>query len=300
MSLPIPNSHSNFRSTSRSEFLHARGLRHHLRRWGAPDRPILFLGHGYLDVSATFEPLVAALMAQTDGRWQVIAPDWRGFGHTEWPQDGYWFQDYVADLEAIVDHYSATAPLTLIGHSMGAQIVSLYAGLRPARVEKLLLLDAVTLPDMPSERAPKRFRRWLDQLREPLSERSYPSLEFLAERVRLQHPQLNPEHARFVARCWSREDGRGRITLCADPKHRRHGPGLYHAADSNAVWREITADTIFIDAGRSQLTIPPEQRAARAECFRRHRVEVIADAGHMLHFDAPAETAARIAAFLAS
>ena len=83
--------------TSRSEFLRVRGLRYHLRRWGDARLPLLFLGHGFLDVSATFEPLVAPLL----DRWQVIAPDWRGFGHTEWPQEGYWFHDYVADLEAI-------------------------------------------------------------------------------------------------------------------------------------------------------------------------------------------------------
>ncbi len=109
--------------TSRSEFLHARGLRHHIRRWGPADAEPLFLGHGYLDVSATFEPLAAELVRLGAGRWQVLAPDWRGFGDSEWPQDGYWFQDYVADLDAIVDHYAPGSALTLIGHSMGAQLV---------------------------------------------------------------------------------------------------------------------------------------------------------------------------------
>lgn len=259
---------------------------------------MIFLGHGFLDVSATFEPLVAALLDATQGRYQVLAPDWRGFGHTEWPQDGYWFQDYVADLDAIVQHYSPEAALRLVGHSMGAQIVSLYAGLRPARVDKLVMLDAITLPDMPSAQAPKRFRRWLDQLHEVPRERSYPSFEELASRVQRQHPQLSDEHALFVARCWGREDGRGRITLCADPKHHRHGPGLYHADDSCAVWREITADTLFLDAGKSQFPSPQDLRSARVDCFGRHRIEVLADAGHMLHFDAPVDTAQRIAAFL--
>lgn len=289
---------TSYRSSSRSDFLRARGIRHHIRRWGVADRPMVFLGHGFLDVSATFEPLVAALLEASGGRFQVLAPDWRGFGHTEWPQDGYWFHDYVADLEAIVDHFSPAAPLHLIGHSMGAQIVSLYAGLRPARVDKLVLLDGITLADMPSSLAPKRFRHWLDQVKETSRLRRYPSFDDLATRVQRQHPQLSTEQAQFVARCWGREDGHGRITLCADPKHHRHGPGLYHAEDSNAVWREVTADTLFIDAGRSQFQMPPEMRAARVDCFRRHAVDVIADAGHMLHFDAPVETARRIAAFL--
>ena len=34
--------------------------------------------------------------------WHAIAPDWRGFGRSEWQPHGYWFADYVADLEALV------------------------------------------------------------------------------------------------------------------------------------------------------------------------------------------------------
>ncbi|GAC1631935.1 MAG: alpha/beta hydrolase [Nevskia sp.] len=284
---------------SRSDFLRARGIRHHLRRWGDPAAPMLFLGHGFLDVSATFQPLVEALLEFTAGRWQVLAPDWRGFGGTEWPQDGYWFHDYVADLEAILDHYApAGAALTLIGHSMGSQIMSLYAGLRPARVARLVILDGISLPDMPSTLAPKRFRHWLDQLQQSVPERVYPSFEDLAGRVRRTHPQVSEAQALFIARCWGREDGRGRITLCADPKHRLNGPGLYHAADSEAVWRQVTAETLFVEAGKSQFAMDSAQRTARCGCFRRRRVEVLAEAGHMLHFDAPRETARLIADFL--
>ena len=36
------------------------------------------------------------------GDWYVLAPDWRGFGLSATPQDGYWFADYVADLDALV------------------------------------------------------------------------------------------------------------------------------------------------------------------------------------------------------
>mgnify|MGYP001120972125 CR=1 FL=1 len=32
----------------------------------------------------------------------MLAPDWRGFGLSEAPQDGYWFLDYTADLDALV------------------------------------------------------------------------------------------------------------------------------------------------------------------------------------------------------
>ena len=281
---------------STSEYIRVRELRYHIRRWGDPAAPAVFLLHGFLDVSATWQPVAEGLLP----RFQVLAPDLRGFGHTEWPQDGYWFQDYVADLEAILDHYSPGAPVLLVGHSMGAQIVSLFAGLRPARVKKLACLDGLFLPDMEPALVTKRFRRWLDELKDLPQQKTYPSFEELAARIRKQHPDLPPERALFVARCWGYEDGHGRIALCADPKHRLSGPGLYRNEESMAIWREITAPTLFVDGELSQFgkAISPEEAARRRACFRDHRAVTVARGTHMLHFSAPEETARALAAFL--
>jgi pimeloyl-ACP methyl ester carboxylesterase len=281
---------------SRSDFIRVRELRYHVRRWGDPAAPAVFLLHGFLDVSATWQPVAEGLLP----KFQVLAPDLRGFGHTEWPADGYWFQDYVGDLEAIVDHYSPSAPVLLVGHSMGAQIVSLFAGLRPARVKKLACLDGLFLPDMESALAPKRFRRWLDELKDLPQQKTYPSFDDLAGRIARQHPDLPPGRADFVARCWGREDGHGRIALCADPKHRLAGPGLYRNEESMAIWREITAPTLFVDAGLSQFrkAISAEETARRRACFRDPRAVTVERGTHMLHFSAPEETARALAAFL--
>jgi pimeloyl-ACP methyl ester carboxylesterase len=61
--------------------------------------------HGWMDVSVSFQFLVDAF--QKD--WHVVAPDWRGYGLTEWPQDGYCFPDYVGDLDAIARQLSPEA-----------------------------------------------------------------------------------------------------------------------------------------------------------------------------------------------
>jgi pimeloyl-ACP methyl ester carboxylesterase len=281
---------------SRSEFLRVRGLRYFIRRWGDPKAPVIFLLHGWLDVSATWQFVAEGLLP----KFQVLAPDWRGFGYSEWPQDGYWFQDYVGDFEAIADHYSPKQPMKVVGHSMGGQIASLYAGLRPARTEKLVLLDSLFLPDMEMKLAAKRFARWLDELKAPPEQKTYESFAQLAERVRKQHPDLPPERADFVARCWGREDGHGRVSLCADPKHRMGGPGLYHADESVAVWKNITAPTLFVDAGKSAFgkAIPPEEIRRRRACFPGAKELRIESGTHMLHFSAPEETARAIDGFM--
>ncbi len=285
-------------SNSTSEFIHVRGLRCHLRRWGDPAAPRIFLLHGWLDVSATWQYVAQGLLPH----FQVLCPDWRGFGHSEWPQDGYWFQDYVGDLEAIADHYSPGEPILLVGHSMGGQVASLYAGLRPARVAKLVCLDSLFLPDMEMGLITKRFRAWLDELKELPEQKYYSSFEDLAVRVRKQHPELSPERALFVAHCWGREDGRGRISLCADPKHRMRGPGLYHIEESLAIWREVSAPTLFLDGGKSPFikAITPEETRRRRACFRNHQEAQIENGSHMLHFSVPEETADHIGRFLAS
>ena len=80
---------------SRSEFLAVRGLRYHVRHWGDADAPKLFMLHGWMDVSASFQFVVDCLQ----GEWHVIAPDWRGFGLTDCSgADTYWFADYIGDL----------------------------------------------------------------------------------------------------------------------------------------------------------------------------------------------------------
>src|SRR5262245_32313673 len=71
----------NPRDDSRSEFLRIRGLRYHVRRWGPPDAPLIVAAHGWMDTSATFDRVARELAP----RFQVLMPDWRGFGYTEWP-----------------------------------------------------------------------------------------------------------------------------------------------------------------------------------------------------------------------
>lgn len=270
-----------------SEFVSIRGLRYHVRGWGPGNAPLLLLVHGWLDVSATFTPVAEALAA---AGLCVRIPDWRGFGETEWPQDGYWFPDYVADLDALVDHYAPEAqPVFLAGHSMGSTVAAHYAGLRPERVSRLAILDGLFLPDGDPKTIVRRYRRWLDRVKTPAEVPEYKSFEELAGRVLKRNPKLGPERAAFVARCWARQDADGLVRLQSDPRHLLDMPRTYLQAESDAMWSEITADTLFIDGGDSIFlkSLPADEIARRRTQFRAQRQVSIPGAGHMLHFDAP-------------
>ena len=74
----------------------------HLRRWGpAPSamrRPVVLL-HGCQDTGDTFQFLVD----EFERDWPLAALDWRGFGRSDWAPDGYWFPEYLADLDALLE-----------------------------------------------------------------------------------------------------------------------------------------------------------------------------------------------------
>jgi pimeloyl-ACP methyl ester carboxylesterase len=131
---------------SRSEYLDLPKLRLHIRRWGNPKAPTLFLLHGWMDVSASFQFVVDEL--QQD--WNIVAPDWRGFGPSEWLGRPYFFAEHLGDLEAILNHYAPTGQVRLAGHSMGGILACLYAGIRPERVEKLITLEGFGIAPTPA------------------------------------------------------------------------------------------------------------------------------------------------------
>ena len=97
--------------------------------------------------------------------------------------------------------------MNLVGHSLGGNVAALYAGIRPERVAKLVNLEGFGMPPTRPEQAPKRYARWLEELREPPQLRPYASFAALADRLQQGNPRLTRERAEFLARHWGREEG---------------------------------------------------------------------------------------------
>ncbi|MEJ7804837.1 MAG: alpha/beta hydrolase [Telluria sp.] len=288
---------------SRSEFLTVRGLRTHVRHWGREGAPKLFMVHGWMDVAASFQFVVDCLQ----GDWHVIAPDWRGFGLSERTHsDTYWFPDYVADLDVMLEHYSPGEAVNLLGHSMGGNVVSLYAGVRPERVRRLVNLEGFGLQSTLPEQAPKRYAKWLAELREPPTLRSYPSRQAVAERLQKTNPRLHDARADFLSQHWAAENAAGEWEILGDPAHKKPSPSLYRVEEVLACWKQITAPVLWVEAEDTNMWLwmgpKPE---ARIEIDRRlsHIANVSArmmpDAGHMLHHDQPELLARMLEQFLA-
>lgn len=282
---------------SQSSFHQIRGLRFHLRRWpGNGSGPIKLLLHGWLDLSATWQRMVEALPPD----WTILAPDQRGFGLSQGSGDTYWFYDYLGDLDGLINELALDEPVDLIGHSMGSQVAALYAGVRPEKIRRLVALDGFYLPRQDPKNAPRQLRNWLDDLRKPATPKRYPDLDTLARKIASRQPGLDEEAARFVADCWAEKQPDGNWALLGDPRHRQRGALLYRDEEARAIFSQVRAPTLILDGAKSHLSHASdrEHRRARLDCFSQRKELVIADAGHMLHFDAPETTAAHITDFL--
>ncbi len=284
---------------SQSVFVQIRGLRYHCRCWGDEKAPKLFMLHGWMDVSASFQFLVDALRRD----WRVIAPDWRGFGLSEWAKgDGYWFPDYFADLDRLLEHFQPSSPATLIGHSMGGNVAAMYAGIRPERVAKLVNLEGFGLTGTRAEKAPERYARWLAELGEKPGFRDYENFEALAERLRSNNSRLSGERASFLARHWGRAKPDARVELASDPVHKLVNPVLYRIEEAEACWRKVAAPVLWVAGAESKalemLKLSSADLAERKGCFRKLTERVISGAGHMVHHDQPERLAEVIEEFL--
>ncbi len=304
------------RRASRSSFFPVRGLQYHAQQWGdaslvTPERPPLLLLHGWMDVGASFQFVVDAL-AEAEGfdRW-VIAPDWRGFGLTDTPGvDTYWFPDYLGDLDVLLDALvpavQSPGAIDLLGHSMGGNVVMSYAGLRPARIRKLINLEGFGMPQTKPHQGPKRLLMWLDELKQPQALRDYASVDEVAARLLKNNPLLTADKAAWLAPHWSAQRADGRWHILGDPAHKRANPVLYQVDQILEAWKLITAPLLWVEGDQTDVTKWWGTRYTKEEFHQRLAVVpqaqrvLLSPCGHMLHHDQPAALARHLAGFLGS
>jgi len=280
----------------RSNTHRLRGVDYCISEWGDPADPLLVFLHGWGDSGATFQFVVDAMA----GRWHVVAPHWRGFGRTHGRATGYWFPDYLADLDDLLSKYSPSAPVPIVGHSMGGNIGGLYAGAMPERVRAFVNIEGFGLPDTSPAEAPARYREWLQRQRTAPAFTRFASMESLARHVAKRSPGMSAAQARFVAAAWA-EDGADGPTLLADPAHKLPSAVLYRRAEAEACWREVKAPVLLVAGADSNVLEAVRVLLSDdglALPFPDRRTRIIDGCGHMVHFEAPGPLAAAIEDFL--
>jgi pimeloyl-ACP methyl ester carboxylesterase len=293
----------------RSEFIPIRNLKYHVLVWGnpAPGKVPLVMVHGWMDVAASYQFVVDAF-AQDH---YVIAPDWRGYGLTESPDtDNYWFPDYLADLDFLLDHYSPEVPVHLVGHSMGGNVAMLYSGSRPQRIRRLVNLEGFGMGATRPSQAPTRYAKWMDELkalhRGELALKPYESVAGVARRLMKTNKRLTQDKADWLAQHWAKPDAAGLWRILGDPAHKITNAQLYRVDEVLEIYRAITAPTLAVEASDDSLSQWWQGKYTLAEYHERLRsvpnvrTAMVQDAGHMLHHDQPDQLAQLIENFLAN
>jgi pimeloyl-ACP methyl ester carboxylesterase len=250
--------------------------------------------HGWLDNSASFDVL-APQLANT----QCLAIDLAGHGLSDHKSGlaDYPLWSEVAAIYAIADEMGWQR-FALIGHSRGAMMALLTAGVFPERISHLLLLDSIAPPVVPSEQAPERFLESITEIqrriRRPLS--LYPSYDAALEaRCKSQYAPVTKATAALLARRGLRE---------IEGKFHWHADGKLWAPSNVALSEEmvealaekiaqLAVPSLLLLGERGLINITESDPAFVARC--QHLRQLIdaeldtVDDGHFLHMEQGAD-----------
>jgi pimeloyl-ACP methyl ester carboxylesterase len=249
----------------RDLFVTVNGLRLHLVETGeaSAGRPAIILLHGIARHAHTFDH-IAGEFART---YRVLAVDMRGHGDSGWsPEGAYLVQDYVKDLEGIVDQLGLTK-VTLLGNSTGGRVAQVYAGIHPDKVRTLVVEDVG--PERPQNIA-DAFARRVEQEKDGWASEDELVAQLVTQNRRTPEPLLRT-YAHFGLK--RRDDAR--LIWKRDPN-------LVKGFIETELWasvRKITAPTLYVIGGGSRI-VPPETQQKLKETLPNVRIVVMPGLGH--------------------
>jgi pimeloyl-ACP methyl ester carboxylesterase len=178
------------------------GLSIFYRESGPKDGPALLLLHGFPSSSRMFEPLFSRL----SDRYHLVAPDYPGFGHSDWPDPkkfAYTF-DHIAE---IMDHFSEALGLThytLYMQDYGGPVGFRMVLAHPERAEALIVQDAVAHNDGLGVAWKPRRAFWADRA---ANESAFRANFLSLATTRTRHVGDDPNLDRYDPDSWTDELG---------------------------------------------------------------------------------------------
>ncbi|MEI6859683.1 MAG: alpha/beta hydrolase [Shewanella sp.] len=267
------------------------------RRWGSSDKPLLLALHGWLDNANSFEPL-----AQFLPQYQILAIDWPGHGHSEHRPGHYplhWV-DYLYDLELLINTLKQEETLEgIIGHSLGGIVAAAYTAAFPHRVEKLVLLEAISplfeSASKNNQRLKNSFASHLRLANKRVNTAAvYDSIE-LAVKARAKLTGLDEFWCRLLVDRNMQKDGTG-VSWRSDPRLKLDSPLRLTFEQVDTLMTDHSTETLLITAegGYEQLNnLLPKAK------FWFNKLSCVQLGGdHHLHMGNAKEVAHTISAFM--
>ncbi|MBP7952276.1 MAG: alpha/beta hydrolase [Sphingorhabdus sp.] len=261
-------------------------LKLHYTDWGNPDAPPLLLVHGGRDHCRSWDWVAQELRND----WHVIAPDLRGHGDSAWAPDGaYEISSFVYDLAQLV-HQLDLSPVTIVAHSLGGNVATLYTGLYPDNVRKLVGIEGLgQSPKLQAERKAvgigTQFRRWIDDKRQAAGRmpKRYPTLDAALDRMKAENAYLTDVQARHLTIHGISRNEDGTWSWKFDNYVNVWSAFGMPQEDVEAIWGAITCPVLLLYGADSWASNP--EKDGRLDHFNTAKVVEFENAGHWLHHD---------------
>ncbi len=271
------------------------GLRLHYVDWGNYGVQPMVLLHGLQDCARSWDFFSHNMRSE----YHVIALDHRGHGDSDWaepPKTGYRLQDYVSDVEALVEQLGLDN-IVLMGHSAGGRNAFVYATRRPERVASLVIVDID--PDAVNPESRGMFNRYLSESDE------WESLEAVIERLRSRQPNSSEDMLEHQARHMTRsvlDESESRDELRGGRRVWKRDRKLLEAYERPDLWREwrqIAHPTLIL-RGRQSNLLTHEVAVNMREAIPRVRLVELDGGGHWFYQEFPGAFEAAVRWFLES
>lgn len=268
--------------------------------WGDAQNPTVICAHGAFDHGRMFDDLAPRL---ADDGWHVVTYDARGHGNSGRLTSGHSWEPMVVDLAVLARSFGE--PVGLIGHSMGASVVTQVAATFPELVRWAVNLDGLGPPKLEFDD---------DQLADFASagvantmrtttrgHRHFPDLTSMAEqrgKINYRMPKEWTEHlAQFGA-----EEGPGGWRWKWDPQFSLSMPAGYSVARAIIDYPRVTPPMLVLTGAEKDQwgELPAEEAERRVAMFQNATHHRMSGGGHYLHLEKPDETYELIHEFIAA
>jgi pimeloyl-ACP methyl ester carboxylesterase len=271
------------------------GLSIFYREAGPKTGPTLLLLHGLPSSSRMFEPLFTRL----SDRYHLIAPDYPGFGHSDWPDPKkfvYTF-DHIAE---IMNHFTEEMGLsryTLYMQDYGVPVGFRMAVAHPERVEALIVQDGVAHNEGLGANWRTRREFWKDRA---ANEAALRTNLLSLQTTKTRHVGDDPNVELYNPDLWTDEyaflNAPGQVEIQSD---------LFYDYRTNVeaypkwqAWMQKTQPRLLVIWGKHDLSFDPREPERYRKDVPKGQVHVLDGAGHFALDTKADEIAAFVRAFM--
>ena len=272
------------------------GLSVFYREAGPKDAPVILLLHGLPSSSRMFQPLLTRLADS----YHLVAPDYPGYGHSDWPdpkQFDYTF-DHIASAMNDFTQALGLSHYTLYMQDYGGPVGFRMALAHPERVQALIVQDAVAHNEGLGANWATRRAFWADRAAHEGALRT--NLLSLAA-TKTRHIGDDPKTELYDPDLWTDE-----YAFLNSPGQAQIQSDLFYDYRTNVdaypkwqAWMQKTQPSLLVIWGKHDLSFDPGE----PERYRRDVPEAevhVLDAGHFALDTKPDEIAAMVRQFVSA